>query len=86
MFSPLHPITKKTMILSKKPLKYDVDMRLLESTVNWVKSIDFSLCAVALYVKDFGPYLNILEFLTVCAKVLKASLLCKSVTNFYVLL
>ena len=35
------------------PLKYDVNTRLLEGSVNWEKNIGFSLCIVALYIKAF---------------------------------
>ena len=35
MFSALLPITEKTMILSKIPLKYDDNTRSLESSINW---------------------------------------------------
>ena len=39
MFSALLPIAKKITILSKIPLKYDVNKRLLESSVNWEKTL-----------------------------------------------
>ena len=35
------------------PLKYDVNTRLLDSSVSWEKNIGFSLCIEALYVKAF---------------------------------
>ena len=40
------------MVLSKITLKYDVNTRLLESSVDWEK-IGFSLCIVALHIKAF---------------------------------
>ena len=72
MFSGLVPVTKKSMILSKIPLKYDVNTRLLESNVDWEKNIDFSLSIVGLYIKNFLDHiLNNSEFLTVCVTFFK---------------
>ena len=64
------------------PLKYDFNMRLLESSVNWEKNIDFSLRILALYVKAIRPYPKHLGISYCMCNVLKASLLCKFVTNF----
>ena len=33
--------------------KYEINLRLLDSSAKWYKKIDFSLCIVALYVKAF---------------------------------
>ena len=68
------------------PLKYDVNKRLLKSSVNWEKNIDFSLCIVALHVKAFGPYPKLLGISYCMCNVLKASPLGKFVANVYVLL
>ena len=86
MFSALNPITKKTMILSK----YHWNMTLMRAYKRAVsigkKNIDFSLCIVALYIKALGPYSTHLGISYCMCNVLKASLFCKFVTNFYVLL
>ena len=65
------PIIKKTMMLSKIPLKHEVNTRLLGTSVNWEKNIGFSMCIVALYVKALEHILNNLEFLRACANFLK---------------
>ena len=64
------------------PLRCDVNTRLLESNVNWKKNIDFSLFIVALYAKTLEQYPKHLGISYCMCNVLKASLLCKSVTNF----
>ena len=46
----LLPITKKTMIQRKKPHKYDVYTRSLESSVDCEKNISYSLCIAALKI------------------------------------
>ena len=55
-------------------LKYDFNMRLLKSSVNWGKNIDFSLCIQALYVKAIRPYPKHLGISYCMCNVLKASL------------
>ena len=84
MFSALHPITKKTMILSK----YHSNMTLIRDYQRavsiWKKTL--IQCIVALYVKAFGPYPKHLGISYCMCNVLKASLLCKFVTNLYVFL
>ena len=47
------PNNQKIHCCNYIPLKYDVNTRLLESSVNWGKNIGFSLCTVALYLKAF---------------------------------
>ena len=64
------------------PLKYDFNMRLLKSCVDWGKNIDFSLCIQALYVKAIRPYPKHLGISYCMCNVLKASLLCEFVANF----
>ena len=80
------PHNQENHDFKKIRLKHDVNTRLLESSVNWEKNIDFSLCIVALYVKAFGPYPKHLGISYCMCNVLKASLLCEFVTSFYVLL
>ena len=50
------------------------------------KNIDFSLCNIALYVKALGLYPKDLGISYRMRNVLIASLFCKFVTYFYVLL
>ena len=80
MFSAFHPVTKKTMILSKfysnMTLIRDYWRALLKG-----KDIEFSLCIGALYVKAFGPYPKHLGISYCMCSVLKASLLCKLLIN-----
>ena len=80
------PLNQENHDSKKIPLKYEVDTRLLQSSVNWEKNIDFNLCIIALYVKAFGPYPKHLRISYSMCNALKASLLCKFVTNVYVLL
>ena len=84
--SALHPLTKKTMILSKNHSNMTLIRDYYRAVSIGEKNIDFSLCIVALYVKAFGPYSKHLGIFYCMCNVLKASLLCKFVTNFYVLL
>ena len=83
MLSALHPITKKPIILSE----YQSNMTLIpdyyRGQYQLGKNIDFSLCIVALYVKTFGPYPKHLGISYCMCNFLKASLLCKFVTNFF---
>ena len=71
MFSALHPITKKTMILSK----YHSNMTLIRDYQRAVSTRKKTLalaCASQPYtLKLLDHILNILEFLTVCATFLK---------------
>ena len=50
------------------------------------KSVDFSLCIAALYIKAFESYSKHLGIYCCMCNVLKASPLCRFVTNFYALL
>ena len=76
------PHNQENHDFKKIRLKHDVNTRLLESSVNWEKNIDFSLCIVALYVKAFRPYIKHLIISYCMCNVLKAFLSCKCVTNF----
>ena len=58
------------------PLKYDLNARLLERSVNW-----HSLLIIALYVKAFRPYPKHLGISYCMCNIPKASLLCKFVRN-----
>ena len=86
MFSGLLPIIEKTMILSKIPLKYDVNTRLLKTSVDWEKKMVLVCASQPYTLKLFGPYPKQLGIHNSMCNFLKASLLCKFVTNFYFLL